>query len=115
MLSTFTSLGLGASPASPFTWGHAAYTYGPLHCTPKACDVVPSCNRAHWAQNISDFNTAAPGSDNDINMCVLVARAVRAGRACPWRVGVREMWNAPHPPPLPAPAPITPRGTLLWN
>jgi hypothetical protein len=66
--AAFSSLAFAASPASPFTWGHAAYTYGPLHCTSKACDVVPSCNRAHWAQNISDFNTAAPGTDNDINI-----------------------------------------------
>ena len=81
--SAISSAAIAASPASPFTWGHAAYTYGPLHCTPKACDVVPSCNRAHWAQNISDFNTAAPGTTNDINMYVLIAHAVRAVLACP--------------------------------
>jgi len=39
-----------------FTYGHAAYTYGPLHCTGNPCDVVPSCNKAHWAKDIEAFN-----------------------------------------------------------
>lgn len=42
-----------------FTWGHAAYTYGPLHCTQYQCDVVPSCNKAKWATNISQYNQDA--------------------------------------------------------
>jgi hypothetical protein len=50
-----------------FTWGHAAYTYGPLHCTEYDCDVVPSCNRAEWSTNISDYNKAAP-EDAEINI-----------------------------------------------
>ena len=37
---------------NPFSYGHGVFTYGPLHCTPRACDVVPSCHRAHWATNI---------------------------------------------------------------
>merc|ERR1711865_390244 len=40
-----------------FVYGHAAYTYGPLHCTGNPCDVVPSCNKAHWAKDIEAFNT----------------------------------------------------------
>merc|ERR1712205_107415 len=39
-----------------FTYGHAAYTYGPLHCTGNPCDVVPSCNKAHWKSDIEKFN-----------------------------------------------------------
>ena len=39
-----------------WTYGHAAYTYGPLHCTGSPCDVVPSCNKAHWVQDIENFN-----------------------------------------------------------
>jgi len=44
-------------PKPTFTYGHAAYTYGPLHCTGSPCDVVPSCNVAHWAKDIEAFNT----------------------------------------------------------
>ena len=50
-----------------FTWGHAVYTYGPLHCTEYECDVVPSCNRAEWSTNISEYNNAAP-EDAEINI-----------------------------------------------
>ena len=50
-----------------FTWGHAAYTYGPLHCTEYECDVVPSCNRAEWSTNISDYNKNAL-DDGQINI-----------------------------------------------
>ena len=50
-----------------FSWGHAPYTYGPLHCTAHTCDVVPSCNRALWAKNISEYNQNAPeGSQMNI-------------------------------------------------
>jgi len=49
----------GAQAAAPFTYGHAAFTYAPLMCTSNPCDVVPSCNRAHWAADISAFNTGA--------------------------------------------------------
>ena len=78
-LSTFLTATLGfalsgaASASSAlgrgevFTWGHAAYTYGPLHCTEYECDVVPSCNRAEWSTNISDYNNAAP-EDAEINI-----------------------------------------------
>jgi hypothetical protein len=78
-LSTFLTATLslalsGAASASSalgrgevFTWGHAAYTYGPLHCTEYECDVVPSCNRAEWSTNISDYNNAAP-EDAEINI-----------------------------------------------
>merc|ERR1711907_819068 len=41
---------------SLWTYGHAAYTYGPLHCTGSPCDVVPSCNVAHWKSDIEAFN-----------------------------------------------------------
>ena len=54
---------LGVASAAPashvqplWTYGHAAYTYGPLHCTGSPCDVVPSCNTAHWAKDIEAFN-----------------------------------------------------------
>jgi len=50
-----------------FTWGHAAYTYGPLHCTEYECDVLPSCNRAEWSTNISDYNKNAL-DDGQINI-----------------------------------------------
>jgi|EP00947_MAST-08B_sp_MAST-8B-sp1_P006531 hypothetical protein len=63
----FLALVAGASAASypeypktnPFSYGHGVFTYGPLHCTPRACDVVPSCNRAHWATNIEAYNKQA--------------------------------------------------------
>merc|ERR1719174_2011324 len=32
------------------------FTYGPLHCTGSPCDVVPSCNKAHWKGDIEKFN-----------------------------------------------------------
>jgi hypothetical protein len=50
-----------------FTYGHAAYTYGPLHCTGNPCDVVPSCNRAHWAADIEAFNNDTSISDAQIS------------------------------------------------
>merc|ERR1711998_673319 len=49
-----------------FTYGHAAYTYGPLHCTGNPCDVVPSCNRAHWVSDIEAFNNDTSISDAQI-------------------------------------------------
>jgi len=49
-----------------FTYGHAAYTYGPLHCTGSPCDVVPSCNQAHWKSDIEKFNTDTSISDAKI-------------------------------------------------
>jgi hypothetical protein len=49
--------------SSPFTYGHAAYTYGPLHCVPDPCSVVPSCNKAHWAEPIGNFNQDTSISD----------------------------------------------------
>jgi hypothetical protein len=56
---------VSAAPAtsSPFTYGHAAYTYGPLHCVSDPCSVVPSCNKAHWAGPIGDFNQDTSISD----------------------------------------------------
>merc|ERR1711998_766990 len=50
-----------------FTYGHAAYTYGPLHCTGNPCDVVPSCNRAHWSSDIEAFNNDTSISDAKIS------------------------------------------------
>merc|ERR1712028_44839 len=55
-----------SAPTSAFTYGHAAYTYGPLHCVSDPCSVVPSCNKAHWASSISDFNTDTSISDAKI-------------------------------------------------
>jgi len=46
-----------------FTRGHAAYTYGPLHCVASPCSVVPSCNSAHWKKSIEAFNTDTSVSD----------------------------------------------------
>lgn len=73
-LTTTVALAATAASASDalgrgevFTWGHAAYTYGPLHCTEYECDVVPSCNRAEWSTNISDYNKAAQ-EDGQINI-----------------------------------------------
>lgn len=62
-VSASSALGRG----EVFTWGHAVYTYGPLHCTEYECDVVPSCNRAEWSTNISDYNNNAP-EDSQINI-----------------------------------------------
>ena len=66
--ATFLAAGAAAATAEAarnpaFKYGHAAFTYGPLHCTAFACDVVPSCNRAGWAQDIADFNK---GSDETV-------------------------------------------------
>lgn len=49
---------VGTNAAIPFTYGHAAFTYAPMQCTSNPCDVVPSCNRAHWSTDIAAFNTA---------------------------------------------------------
>merc|ERR1711977_196305 len=63
--------GVAAAPlnpsTAPFHYGHAAYTYGPLHCTGSPCDVVPSCNQAHWAKDISAFNNDKSISDASIS------------------------------------------------
>jgi len=53
--------------ASPFSYGHAAYTYGPLHCKADPCTVVPSCNAAHWAKPIGEFNEDTSISDVKIS------------------------------------------------
>ena len=56
------------APAQPlWTYGHAAYTYGPLHCTGSPCDVVPSCNKAHWVKDIEAFNTDTSISNASIS------------------------------------------------
>merc|ERR1711959_537957 len=55
------------SSASPFTYGHAAYTYGPLHCASDPCSVLPSCNKAHFAGPIGDFNSDTSISDAAIS------------------------------------------------
>jgi hypothetical protein len=52
-----------SAPTSAFTYGHAAYTYGPLHCVSDPCSVVPSCNKAHWAEPIGAFNDDKSISD----------------------------------------------------
>merc|ERR1712178_329931 len=57
---------LPAAIASPFHYGHSAYTYGPLHCTGNPCDVVPSCNKAHWKTDIENFNLDTSISDASI-------------------------------------------------
>lgn len=63
MLKLFLCLALGVASADhlttknpAFSYGHAVFTYGPLHCTPRKCDVVPSCNRAHWVTDIEAYN-----------------------------------------------------------
>jgi len=56
---------LAAKPL--WTYGHAAYTYGPLHCTGSPCDVVPSCNKAHWKSDIEAFNNDHAISDASIS------------------------------------------------
>merc|ERR1719247_2773912 len=58
---------LAAPKPSPFTYGHAAYTYGPLHCVEDPCSVVPSCNKAHFAGAIGDWNTDTSISDASIS------------------------------------------------
>jgi len=59
-----------AAPVKPkptWTYGHAAYTYGPLHCTGSPCDVVPSCNKAEFAPDIAKFNNDHSISDAGIS------------------------------------------------
>merc|ERR1711957_1067111 len=67
LLSVAALVALGAAaksaPTSAFTYGHAAYTYGPLHCVSDPCSVVPSCNKAHWAEPIGAFNDDKSISD----------------------------------------------------
>jgi len=61
----------GASAANnpAYKWGHSTYTYGPLLCEPdNYCAVVPSCNRAGWADDIAAFNTATPSTDDDFSI-----------------------------------------------
>merc|ERR1711981_1356205 len=59
---------LPATQVQPlWTYGHAAYTYGPLHCTGSPCDVVPSCNQAHWSKDIAAFNNDKSISDAGIS------------------------------------------------
>ena len=52
---------------NPFSYGHAVFTYGPLHCTPRACDVVPSCNRAHWSKDIAAYNSNVTDLNSQIS------------------------------------------------
>jgi hypothetical protein len=59
--------GVPVTTPSPFTYGHAAYTYGPLHCSASACDVVPSCNKASFAEPIGNFNSDTSISDATIS------------------------------------------------
>ena len=66
-LLIFASFAVAVVNAGPFKYGNAAYTYGPLHCTPNNCDVVPSCNRAKWAEPIAEYNKdAQEGSEINI-------------------------------------------------
>merc|ERR1712188_303378 len=71
-MRSFVLLSLAAAAAAApqvvqplFTRGHAAYTYGPLHCVASPCSVVPSCNSAHWKTDIEAFNadTAVTGAE----------------------------------------------------
>merc|ERR1711990_1426691 len=66
-LAITAATALPTASTSPFFYGHAAYTYGPLHCTSSPCDVVPSCNQAHWAKDISNFNTDTSISNASIS------------------------------------------------
>jgi len=50
-----------------YKWGHATYTYGPLLCQEDVCEVVPSCNRAKWADDIEAYNTATSTTDDDFS------------------------------------------------
>merc|ERR1711865_1247414 len=69
LILAFSAIALAlarAAPESAFTYGHAAYTYGPLHCVSDPCSVVPSCNKAHWAEPIGAFNDDTSISDAKI-------------------------------------------------
>ena len=51
-----------------YKWGHAAYTYGPLLCEPgNVCAVVPSCNRAGFAPEIEQYNSATADTSDDFS------------------------------------------------
>jgi len=67
LVVTVSAVPLATSSASPFTYGHAAYTYGPLHCASDPCSVLPSCNKAHFAGPIGDFNSDTSISDAAIS------------------------------------------------
>lgn len=54
-----------AVTGSVFEYGNAVYAYAPLHCTTDACDVVPSCNRAAWANDIKEYNSKC--ADDSVN------------------------------------------------
>lgn len=62
-----TAAPTAVTPKPVWTYGHAAYTYGPLHCTGSPCDVVPSCNKAHWSKDIEAFNTDSAISNASIS------------------------------------------------
>jgi len=64
-IAVATAVPVAKNP-SPFTYGHAAYTYGPLHCTDDPCSVVPSCNKAHFAEAIGQWN-----ADNKISNAMI--------------------------------------------
>eukprot|EP00750_Incisomonas_marina_P022137 INCI4865.1.p1 GENE.INCI4865.1~~INCI4865.1.p1 ORF type:complete len:459 (+),score=75.32 INCI4865.1:97-1473(+) len=60
--------GVAAAKNPAFKYGHATYTYGPLLCEPdNVCAVVPSCNRAGFAKDIEDFNTATETTNDDFS------------------------------------------------
>merc|ERR1711959_95318 len=72
-MRSFVLLSLAAAAAAApqvvqplFTRGHAAYTYGPLHCVASPCSVVPSCNSAHWKTDIEAFNADTAGTGAEI-------------------------------------------------
>jgi len=63
------AVGTASAANNPaYKWGHATYTYGPLLCEPdNVCAVVPSCNRAGFAPDIEEFNTATETTTDDFS------------------------------------------------
>jgi hypothetical protein len=69
-IATLLGGSVAAAANNPaYKWGHATYTYGPLLCEPDdVCAVVPSCNRAGWADDINSFNSATQTTVDDFSI-----------------------------------------------
>jgi len=65
--AALASLTSSVVEATPFNWGHAVFTYGPLHCGTQDCQVLPSCNEAEWAGDIDTFNKGASSAAGQIS------------------------------------------------
>lgn len=101
LLLAFSAIALAlahAAPNSAFTYGHAAYTYGPLHCVSDPCSVVPSCNKAHWAEPIGAFNDDTSISDAKITQIYSATSSSGQTRTPSKLAGHLLTWPTATPP-----------------